>query len=139
MIYIAESNGFITDLSFSPVLEATHVETGLLTQAKSELSEYFDKKRKTFDLPIALRGTAFQMSAWRVLQEIPYGKTISYKEQAALAGNAKAVRAIGNANGKNPISIIVPCHRVIGTSGSLTGYGGGIENKRYLLELERSS
>ena len=106
------------------------------TAAIEQLGEYFSGKRKTFDLPLDLQGTAFQLQAWHALLEIPFGETRSYAEQAALINNPKAVRAIGLANGKNPVSIIVPCHRVIGKNGTLTGYGGGLERKRFLLELE---
>ncbi len=107
--------------------------------ATRQLDEYFSGKRRTFDLPLDLQGTPFQLQAWQALLKIHFGKTLSYGEQAALISNPKAVRAIGLANGKNPISIIVPCHRVIGKNGSLTGYGGGLERKRFLLELEKST
>jgi methylated-DNA-[protein]-cysteine S-methyltransferase len=100
------------------------------------LNEYFSGRRKEFDVPIDLRGTPFQISVWNALRTIPFGATISYAELARRIGNPKAVRAVGQANNRNPISIIVPCHRVIGADGSLTGYGGGIERKRFLIELE---
>ncbi|QTN34312.1 methylated-DNA--[protein]-cysteine S-methyltransferase [Akkermansiaceae bacterium] len=106
------------------------------TSAIDQLAGYFNGKLKAFDLPLDLQGTAFQLRAWHALLGIPYGETLSYGGQAALIGRPKAVRAIGLANGKNPVSIIVPCHRVIGKNGSLTGYGGGLERKRFLLELE---
>jgi methylated-DNA-[protein]-cysteine S-methyltransferase len=102
----------------------------------SQLSEYFERKRIRFDLPIALHGTAFQQSVWGLLQTIPYGETRSYGELADLLGNRLATRAVGLANGKNLISIIIPCHRVVGSNGSLTGYAGGLERRRRLLELE---
>ena len=102
----------------------------------SQLSEYFERKRIHFDLPIALHGTTFQQSVWNLLQTIPYGETRSYGELADLLGNRLAIRAVGLANGRNPISIIIPCHRVVGSNGSLTGYAGGLERKRRLLELE---
>jgi methylated-DNA-[protein]-cysteine S-methyltransferase len=102
----------------------------------SQLSEYFERKRIHFDLPIALHGTAFQQSVWNLLQTIPYGETRSYGELANSLGNRLAIRAVGLANGRNPISIIIPCHRVVGSTGSLTGYAGGLERKRRLLELE---
>ena len=108
----------------------------ILIETKKQLDSYFARTRREFDLPLDLIGTPFQKSAWQALQKIPYGETRSYAQQATLCGNPKAVRAIGTANGRNPISIIVPCHRVIGKDGSLTGYGGGIERKRFLLELE---
>jgi methylated-DNA-[protein]-cysteine S-methyltransferase len=104
--------------------------------AIKQLREYFAGKRETFDLPLILDGTPFQLSVWRNLQAIPYGKTVSYLDLAKKIGNPKAVRAVGLANGSNPIPIIVPCHRVIGSDGSLTGFGGGLPTKQKLLALE---
>jgi methylated-DNA-[protein]-cysteine S-methyltransferase len=101
-----------------------------------QLDEYFDGKRKTFDLPLAMRGTPFQLDVWRALQRIPYGETRTYAGIANEIGRPRATRAVGAANGANPIPIVVPCHRVIGTNGSLTGFGGGIDVKRRLLEME---
>jgi methylated-DNA-[protein]-cysteine S-methyltransferase len=103
---------------------------------RAQLAEYFDGRRTVFDLPLAMQGTPFQLQAWRALQDIPYGQTISYGEQARRIGRPADPRAVGQANGRNPIAVIVPCHRVIGADGSLTGYGGGLERKRHLLELE---
>jgi len=114
-------------------------ETPLIKKAARQFGEYFNGKRKSFNLPLSLRGTDFQMKVWNALQKIPYGKTVSYGELAALIGKPKACRAAGMANNRNPIPIIVPCHRVIGRDGSLTGYAGGLELKRDLLELEESS
>lgn len=109
----------------------------LIEQANIQLQEYFDKKRKDFDLPLhILKGTAFQRSCWDALLKIPYGETRSYYEQAVSIGNEKAVRAVGGANHHNPISIIIPCHRVIAKNGTLCGYGGGLDRKEYLLRLE---
>ena len=105
-------------------------------EVKKQLRAYFARELQDFDLPILMYGTEFQRKAWQALQKIPYGKTVSYLDQAKAIKSPKAVRAIGLANGKNPISIIVPCHRVIGSNGKLTGYGGGIERKRWLLEHE---
>ena len=102
----------------------------------SQLGEYFEKHRRTFDIPLRPAGTDFQRTVWNALLDIPWGATISYGRLAERIGNPKAVRAVGLANGKNPISIIIPCHRVIGADGTLTGYGGGLANKRLLLELE---
>ena len=102
-----------------------------------QLKEYFAGKRRKFDVPLAPRGTDFQCSVWNALLEIAYGKTKTYKQVAKMIGNPKACRAVGMANNKNPIWIIIPCHRVIGTDGSLTGYGGGIEMKKKLLKLEK--
>jgi len=101
-----------------------------------QLQAYFRGELKEFDLPLALEGTKFQLLVWNALREIPYGETISYAQLARRVGNSKAVRAVGLANGSNPIPIIVPCHRVIGSDGSLTGFGGGLSTKRKLLDLE---
>lgn len=106
-------------------------------EAMRELRAYFAGELREFDLRLEMEGTEFQVSVWRELRRIPYGETMSYLELAKRIGNPKAVRAVGLANGQNPIPIIVPCHRVIGSDGSLTGFGGGMENKRKLLELER--
>ena len=108
----------------------------LLTGVRKQLDEYFKGKRKKFDLKLDLRGTEFQMAAWNALAKIPYGKTASYGEQAAKIGNPKAVRAIGRANGLNPLPIVLPCHRVIGSDGSLTGYASGVEVKKALIDFE---
>lgn len=108
----------------------------LLTETKKQLREYFKGQRKDFELPLVIYGTEFQKKAWKQLQKIPYGKTRSYQEQAKRLGDAKKCRAVGTANGRNPISIIVPCHRVIAKSGSLSGFGGGVEKKEFLLNLE---
>ncbi|MCU1493273.1 MAG: methylated-DNA (protein)-cysteine S-methyltransferase [Acidimicrobiaceae bacterium] len=107
-------------------------------EAMRQLHEYFDGGRTQFDLPIALSGSPFQVEVWLALRDIPYGETISYGELAGRIGRPKASRAVGLANGRNPISIVVPCHRVVGADGSLTGYGGGMERKQYLLGLEQS-
>ncbi len=109
-----------------------------IVQTKKQLQEYFQGKRKTFDLPLIIHGTAFQMQVWNELRNIPYAKTISYAEQAAKVGNKNKARAVGLANGLNPISIIIPCHRVIGSNGKLVGFGGGLERKEFLLKLEQN-
>jgi len=101
-----------------------------------QLQAYFRGELKEFDLPLAMEGTEFQLRVWNALREIPYGETISYAQLARRIGNPQAVRAVGLANGSNPIPIIVPCHRVIGSDGSLTGFGGGLSTKKKLLELE---
>src|SRR5210317_1514289 len=106
------------------------------TAARQQLTEYFAGERRTFDLPLKLSGTEFQMSVLRALQKIPYGETTSYSDIAERIGRPKAVRAVGAANGRNPIPIIVPCHRVIGSHGDLTGFGGGLDTKEALLRLE---
>jgi methylated-DNA-[protein]-cysteine S-methyltransferase len=112
-------------------------ETPLIKKTATQIVEYLSGKRKQFTVPIMLHGTEFQLAVWKALQSIPYGETRSYKEIAALIGRPKALRAVGMANNRNPVSIIVPCHRVIGSDGSLTGYGGGLPLKQHLLELEQ--
>lgn len=111
----------------------------LIKQAITQLEEYFNGKRKAFDIPISPSGTDFQKKVWKELCEIPYGKTQSYKEIATRIGNPNAYRAVGTANNKNPIVIVIPCHRVIGKSGSLTGYAGGIDKKLFLIKLEQDN
>lgn len=108
----------------------------VLRECAQQLEEYFDGSRRRFDIPLAAGGTTFQQSVWQALAEIPYGELRSYRDIAQVLGRDKAVRAVGAANGRNPIPIIVPCHRVIGSDGSLTGFAGGIEVKRALLALE---
>ena len=110
----------------------------LLRRAAEQITAYFEGRRRTFSLPLAPLGTPFQHRVWAELLRIPWGSTISYTTLAKRAGRPKAVRAAGAANGRNPISIVVPCHRVVGKDGRLTGYGGGLEKKRALLELERA-
>ena len=111
-------------------------EAGPLPEAARQLAEYFAGTRRAFDLPLRLEGTDFQRRVWAALCEIPYGAMWSYGELARRVGNPKASRAVGLANGRNPLSIVVPCHRVIGADGTLTGYGGGLERKRWLLAHE---
>ncbi|MGH7517911.1 MAG: methylated-DNA--[protein]-cysteine S-methyltransferase [Gemmatimonadales bacterium] len=109
---------------------------GALDAARAQLREYFAGTRMTFDLPLAPMGTAFELRVWALLREIPAGQTTSYGELARKLGDPRAVRAVGRANGQNPLPIVVPCHRVIGADGSLVGFGGGLERKRWLLEHE---
>jgi len=111
----------------------------LTDEAAKQLNEYFEGKRKKFDLPLNPYGTGFQKSVWKALEKIPYGETRSYKEIATSIGNPNACRAVGLANNRNPIWIVIPCHRVIGTNGALTGYGGGIDMKQKLLNLEKEA
>ncbi|MDO5611211.1 MAG: methylated-DNA--[protein]-cysteine S-methyltransferase [Pseudomonadota bacterium] len=113
--------------------EAAHP---LISRAAQQLGEYFAGQRRDFDLPLAAHGTAFQLQVWQALSTIPYGETRSYAQQAHTIGKPSAVRAVGAANGRNPIPIIVPCHRVIGANGALTGFGGGLPIKQFLLRLE---
>ena len=129
----------LTGVLFDAELDPTW-STGtcaVLDQAVAQLGEYFAGERTVFDLPLEPAGTPFQRSTWLALREIPYAETINYGQLALRVGNPKASRAVGLANGRNPISIVVPCHRVIGADGSLTGYGGGLDRKRLLLDLER--
>ena len=121
-------------------LNAMYVEedTEVLKEARRQFNEYFEHKRKSFDLPLFLVGTDFQKSVWHGLMKIPFGSTASYRELAQNLGNEKAVRAVANANGANAISIVIPCHRIIGSNGDLTGYAGGLSTKKKLLELEHN-
>ena len=143
IIGVAEEGGAITELFFEhhvpagfAAAEAKCEETPLIKKAALQLKKYFSGKLREFSLPLDMRGTAFQIDVWNALQQIPYGETRSYKDIAALIDRPKAVRAVGLANNRNPVSIIVPCHRVIGHNGALVGYGGGLPLKRYLLNLE---
>ena len=111
----------------------------VLDSARRQLDAYFSGRSTAFDLPLGPQGTPFQLSVWSALQKIPYGETRSYAELAASLHKPSATRAVGAANGRNPIAIVVPCHRVIGADGSLTGFGGGLERKRFLLRLEQGS
>lgn len=112
-------------------------DTAVLAGTARQLAEYFGGRRQAFDLPLALEGTAFQRAVWDALLRIGYGQTVSYGELADRIGRPTAARAVGLANGRNPVSIVVPCHRVVGADGSLTGYGGGLGSKRHLLDLEQ--
>jgi methylated-DNA-[protein]-cysteine S-methyltransferase len=114
-----------------------HRSSSAFIAVREQLKAYFAGQRRDFDLPLAMHGTAFQRGVWHALSAIPYGETLCYGELACRIGRPSAARAVGLANGRNPISVIVPCHRVIGANGDLTGYGGGVERKRMLLELER--
>lgn len=139
-IGIEENGRAITNIYFSKEADSPAAdlkETDILKEAKAQLDEYFAGKRKSFDLPLAPDGTAFQHRVWKALQEIPYGETRSYGEIARAIGSDKAARAVGMANNRNPIPIIIPCHRVVGANGKLVGYGGGLEIKAQLLHLEK--
>ena len=118
--------------------DTTPAAHAVLAQAAGELGEYFAGDRLEFDVPLAPHGTAFQLAAWQALRTIPYGETVSYGEQARRLGDARKARAVGAANGRNPLPIVVPCHRVVGANGHLTGFGGGIECKAWLLDHERA-
>ena len=123
-------------------LERLHISDSEIhdsvNDAVTQLDEYFNGARRDFELPLDLQGTEFQVAAWNALADIPYGHTASYGQQAASIGRPKAVRAIGGANGRNPVGIVLPCHRIVGADGSLTGFGGGIEVKKWLLDHEQS-
>lgn len=137
-IGIAENGRGIVHLDFGEIdiIDIIIKETDLLKEAAKQLIEYLDGKREQFDLPLEPNGTEFQLKVWNALREIPYGQTASYKDIAEKIGNIKACRAVGMANNKNPIAIIIPCHRVIGSSGKLVGYAGGLGIKEMLLNLE---
>ena len=132
---LVERDGALVRLSFG-AHGPDEPATPLLARAAAQLGEYFAGTRHEFDLPLAPSGTEFQLACWRALAEIPYGETRSYGQQAARIGRPDRARAVGAANGANPIAIILPCHRVIGADGSLVGFGGGLETKRRLLDLE---
>lgn len=135
-LLIEETDDAITAISFADI-PLCPPQTPLLQEAVRQLNAYFGGTLRTFSLPIRLEGTAFRLKCWEVLRSIPYGETISYREQARRIGQPAAVRAVGGANHRNPIAIIVPCHRVIGADGTLTGYGGGLDVKAWLLLHER--
>lgn len=140
-VYITENQQGITSLKFvDSKIRSTQIEqkqkSFYLEDAKRQLLEYFVGTRRTFEIPLSVSGSEFQEKVWSALQNIPYGETRSYQQVAQMIGNDKAARAVGMANNRNPISIFIPCHRVIGKNGKLIGYAGGIERKRFLLELE---
>ena len=138
-LQIFADSKYITGISFfeKKVQDAIEEETPLIKRMYLELEEYFTGKRKSFDVPVSPNGTFFQQSVWKALQAIPYGETRSYKQIAEMIGKPTACRAVGMANNRNPIPIIIPCHRVVGTNGDLTGYAGGLDIKRKLLEIEK--
>ena len=137
-VTFVEEDGALLAISTHRTFEGMEQETPLIKEAYRQLSEYLKGERKGFDLPLLIKGTTFQQQVWKALLEIPYGETRSYKQIAMAIGNPKAVRAVGMANNRNPLLIVVPCHRVIGADGKLVGYGAGIENKEFLLRLEKS-
>lgn len=141
VLTLVSNGGAITWLEFEearyPAPQYKRGSDAVIEAARRELDAYFNGKLKRFSTPVAPRGTPFQQRVWAALRMIPYGATRTYGEQAASIGSPQACRAVGLANGRNPVSIIVPCHRVIGANGALTGYGGGLERKTFLLELEQ--
>ncbi|KPI51894.1 cysteine methyltransferase [Clostridioides difficile] len=142
-IGIAEKNSCVTNLFFDTSSldpeEYLVKETKIIIEANKQLKEYLDGNRKEFDLPLELSGSEFMRKVWNELCKIPYGETMTYIELANIINNPKAYRAVGMANSKNPISIFIPCHRLIGSNGSLRGYLGGIKVKEYLLKLEKDN
>lgn len=137
-VCIEEDENYITALYIDEAdSDSEDVETTLIKRAYNQLCEYFEGRRREFDIPINPQGTEFQQKVWAALRTIPYGETRSYGEIAAQIGNPKACRAVGGANNKNPILILTPCHRVIGADGTLVGFGAGLDIKRTLIELER--
>lgn len=134
-----EQDGFLTDLHFgTQVLAGERQESPLLREAYEQLCQYLCGERRQFSVPLRPAGTPFQQSVWAALQQIPYGTTVSYKALAKAVGNEQACRAVGMANHRNPIAIMIPCHRVVGANGSLTGYASGLDRKQQLLTLEQN-
>lgn len=140
-IGIVEENGQIIRILWDKDTkeEVIQKDTKLLEEASKQIEEYLDGKRTKFELPLKLNGTEFMKKVWKALQEIPYGETRTYKQIAEKIGNPKAVRAVGMANNKNKIPIIIPCHRVIGSNGKLIGYALGLDKKQWLLDLEKNN
>ena len=137
-VTIVEEDGALLAITTHRTYEGIKQETPLINEAYRQLSEYLLGERKCFDLPLNPQETVFQQQVWKALCDIPYGETRSYKQIAEAIGNPKAVRAVGMANNRNPLLIVVPCHRVIGANGKLVGYAAGIEKKEFLLKLEKS-
>ncbi len=137
-IQIIEESGVIIGVNFNTDTNIRKQESKLIRTTYLQIKEYLQEKRKEFDIPIKMYGTEFQKKVWKELQKIPYGETRSYKQIAENIGNSKACRAVGMANHNNPIAIIIPCHRVIGTNDKLVGYAGGIDIKQKLLNLEKN-
>lgn len=138
-IFISADENFLLSVQFVNHNFIENKENKIIRQTKKQLDEYFRGKRKKFELPLNPKGTEFQKKVWLQLMKIPYGKTATYKDIATLIGNTNASRAVGNANNKNPIAIIIPCHRVIGSNNKLTGYAGGLDKKEKLLNLEKNN
>lgn len=139
LIRITEDSLGICAVTFMDSVDTPRADWGkgvYLAEARSQLLEYFAGTRRAFDLPLSVHGSAFQERVWNALRGIPYGETRSYQQIAGLVGSGKAARAVGMANHRNPLPILIPCHRVVGKDGALVGYAGGLERKRYLLDLE---
>lgn len=137
-LYIGEENGFITDISFDE-LDGERKKTDVISKTIKELEEYFNHRRTEFDIPIKLNGTDFQNRVYECIRETRYGSTISYGDIAIAIGSPRAYRAVGNALNKNPILIVIPCHRVVKSDGKIGGFREGLKNKNFLLELERKN
>lgn len=136
-LYISENDGKICRVSYSDDVLAEVCKTDLLEETNRQLSQYFLGERRYFDIPLLLEGTEFQKKVWKALSTIGFGQTVSYKDVAQMINCPKAYRAVGNANNKNNIMIIIPCHRVVGNNGRLIGYAGGLNIKKYLLDFEQ--
>ncbi|MFA6628559.1 MAG: methylated-DNA--[protein]-cysteine S-methyltransferase [Sulfuricurvum sp.] len=137
MVAVADDEGLYSLDFTNDTLSRSHSDHPLLLQLEKELSEYFEGTRKEFSIPLRAQGTPFQQEVWKTLLTIGYGETISYAQEAERFGNPKVVRAVASANGKNPIGILIPCHRVIASGGGFGGYSGGIDKKQFLLALEQ--
>lgn len=140
LVEVTERGGalvFVDMVDGAELAEPLPAPTELLAEAERQLTEYFSGERREFDLPIHADGTPFQWAVWEQLRKIPYGETCSYGDIARALGKPGAARAVGMANNRNPVGIIVPCHRVVGSTGALVGYAGGLDRKKYLLDLER--
>lgn len=137
-LYISEKEGKICRVSYSDDVLAEVCKTDLIEETYNQISQYFLGERRNFDIPLLLEGTEFQKKVWKCVLNIDYGETVSYKDVATMIDCPKAYRAVGNANNKNNIMIIIPCHRVVGNNGNLVGYAGGLGIKKYLLDLENN-
>ena len=135
-IKITSANSSVTAIEFTTDQETTKIPNPILALAKKELQEYFAHEREQFTFPVQMEGTEFQQKVWSELQKIPFGRTLSYLQMAVNLGDVKNIRAAASANGKNPIAIVVPCNRVIGSNGDLVGYAGGLDKKKWLLQHE---
>ena len=138
-IFISADENFLLSVQFVNHNFIENKENKIIRQTIKQFDEYFNGRRKKFELPLNPKGTEFQKKVWQQLMKIPYGKIATYKDIATLIGNTNASRAVGNANNKNPIAIIIPCHRVIGSNNKLTGYAGGLDKKEKLLNLEKNN
>lgn len=136
LLLIREEQGMLTAIDFADAPAKADGDRPVLREARAQLAAYFAGRLRAFDLPLDPRGTAFQLRCWEALRQIPYGRAITYGEEAKRVGNAAACRAVGGANGRNPLPIVIPCHRVLASGGRLGGYSAGLEKKRFLLDKE---